>query len=186
MRRLRHRAHVRATKTCSTTSAGTIGISMTSRVRCTQPPDRPVPHPGSIGDGYRRRGASSRRSAGSSRPSSKQARRSPSAPGPPGRQGQPGGGRGAGRSRLTNPVLNGSGFQRHAPVLDGDCHSNRGVLLLNQQERVPPTVDDPEAPLQSPSWRAFDDAGIALLRMASRANHSRWHVNYTTRKRRYS
>ena len=43
---MRHSAHIRATKTCSITSAGATGISMTSRVRCTQPPDRPVPHSG--------------------------------------------------------------------------------------------------------------------------------------------
>ena len=41
-----HRAHIRATKTCSITSAGANGSSITSRVRCSQPPARPVPHSG--------------------------------------------------------------------------------------------------------------------------------------------
>ena len=35
--RFRHNGHVRAMKTCSVTSTGTAGISMTSRVRCTHP-----------------------------------------------------------------------------------------------------------------------------------------------------
>ena len=37
-RRFRHSGHSRAMKTCSVTSAGATGISMTSRVRCTHPP----------------------------------------------------------------------------------------------------------------------------------------------------
>ena len=44
VRRRSHTGQVRAMKTCSVTWAGTRGRSMTSRVRCTQPPARPVPH----------------------------------------------------------------------------------------------------------------------------------------------
>ena len=45
-RRFRHNGHVRAMKTCSVTSTRAAGISMTSRVRCTQPPLRVVWHSG--------------------------------------------------------------------------------------------------------------------------------------------
>ena len=45
-RRFRHNGHVRAMKTCSVTSTGAAGISMTSRVRCTHPPVRVVWHSG--------------------------------------------------------------------------------------------------------------------------------------------
>ena len=44
--RFRHSGHLRAMKTCSVTSAGHTGSSMTSRVRCTQPPLRVVWHSG--------------------------------------------------------------------------------------------------------------------------------------------
>ena len=44
--RFRHRGQVRAMKTCSVTSAGVAGSSMTSRVRCTHPPVRAVWHSG--------------------------------------------------------------------------------------------------------------------------------------------
>ena len=37
---------MRAIKTCSVTWAGTAGMSMTSRVRCAQPPANPAPHSG--------------------------------------------------------------------------------------------------------------------------------------------
>ena len=43
-RRSRHSGHSRAIMTCSVTSTRATGSSITSRVRCTQPPDRPVPH----------------------------------------------------------------------------------------------------------------------------------------------
>ena len=42
--RFRHSGHLRAMKTCSVTSAGLTGSSMTSRVRYTQPPLRTVWH----------------------------------------------------------------------------------------------------------------------------------------------
>ena len=45
-RRFRHSGQVRAMQTCSVTSAGDTGSSMTSRVRCTQPPLRAVWHSG--------------------------------------------------------------------------------------------------------------------------------------------
>ena len=45
-RRFRHSGQIRAMKTCSVTSAGHTGSSMTSRVRCTQPPLRVVWHSG--------------------------------------------------------------------------------------------------------------------------------------------
>ena len=45
-RRRSHTGQTRATKICSVTWTGTTGISMTSRVRCTHPPTRPVPHSG--------------------------------------------------------------------------------------------------------------------------------------------
>ena len=45
-RRFSHTGQIRAIKTCSVTWTGTRGRSMISRVRCPQPPARPVPHSG--------------------------------------------------------------------------------------------------------------------------------------------
>ena len=46
VRRCSQRGQIRAIKTCSVTWAGTAGMSMTSRVRCAQPPANPAPHSG--------------------------------------------------------------------------------------------------------------------------------------------
>ena len=46
VRRRSHTGQTRVTKTCSVTSTGATGISMTSRVRWGHPPTNPVPHSG--------------------------------------------------------------------------------------------------------------------------------------------
>ena len=47
-RRLSHTGQVRATMTCSVTSTGTAGTSITSRLRCAHPPAKPVPQSGQV------------------------------------------------------------------------------------------------------------------------------------------